>query len=106
VPLTFTPGAVARSKALLAEKSVQWLRVGIRSGGCSGMSYFLDFVAEPDANDKQFDHDGLRVCVDKKSYLFLIGTEVAWEESLVKQGFVFNNPAAKRSCSCGESFSV
>lgn len=106
MPLSFTPAAVRRSKELLSEKSARWMRVGIRSGGCSGMSYFLDWVEAPDTSDKQFEHDGLPVCVDRKSYLFLNGTEIDWEESLVKQGFVFHNPAAKKSCSCGESFSV
>jgi iron-sulfur cluster assembly protein len=106
MPVSFTPAAVVRGKELLTEKSMHWLRVGIRSGGCSGMSYFLDYVPAPDATDKQFDHDGLKVCVDRKSYLFLNGTEIDWESSLVKQGFVFNNPSAKRSCSCGESFTI
>lgn len=106
MPVSFTPAAVVRGKELVAEKSAQWLRVGIRSGGCSGMSYFMDYVAAPDATDKQFELDGLRVCVDRKSYLFLNGTEIDWEQSLVKQGFVFHNPTAKRSCSCGESFTI
>lgn len=106
MPVTFTPGAVARGKELVVEKAAGALRVGIRSGGCSGLSYFLEGVPAPEAADKVFDFDGLRVCVDRKSYLFLNGTEIDWEQSLVKSGFVFNNPAAKRSCSCGESFAV
>ena len=106
MPVSFTPSAVVRGKALLTERAAEWLRVGIRSGGCSGMSYFLDYVPAPDALDKQFEVDGLKVCVDRKSYLFLNGIEVDWEQTLVKSGFVFHNPAAKRSCSCGESFSI
>jgi iron-sulfur cluster assembly protein len=106
MPVQFTPAAVTRGKTLLTEKAARWLRVGIRSGGCSGMSYFMDYVPAPEDTDKQFEIDGLPVCVDRKSYLFLNGTEIDWEQSLVKQGFVFHNPTAKRSCSCGESFTV
>src|SRR5262245_22091934 len=99
MPIQFTTTAVDRGRTLLTEKGAAWMRLGIRSGGCSGFSYFVDFVAEPDATDKNFEFDGLKVCVDRKSYLFLNGTEVDFESSLVKQGFVFHNPSAKRSCS-------
>jgi iron-sulfur cluster assembly protein len=104
--IEMTPRAVERGRALATEKAATWMRLGIRSGGCSGFSYFMDFVAEPEATDKQFEFDGLKVCVDRKSYLFLNGVELDFEDSLVKSGFVFHNPTAKRSCSCGESFSI
>lgn len=104
--IEFTPRAVERSREIAAQKAAEWLRLGIRSGGCSGFSYFMDFVPAPEPTDKQFEVDGLKVCVDRKSYLFLNGTEVDFESTLVKTGFVFHNPAAKRSCSCGESFST
>lgn len=104
--IQFTSSAVQRARSLITEKNALWMRLGIRSGGCSGFSYFVDFVEQPDTTDKQFEFDGLNICVDRKSYLFLNGTEVDFEQSLVKQGFVFHNPAAKRSCSCGESFSL
>jgi iron-sulfur cluster assembly protein len=109
MPVQFTPQAVARGRELVSEKCpapAGWMRLGVRSGGCSGFSYFMDFVELPEPTDKQFEFDGLKVCVDRKSYLFLNGVEVDFEASLVKNGFVFNNPDAKRSCSCGESFSV
>ena len=106
MPVEFTPAAVDRGKQLLNEKGVPWLRVGIRGGGCSGLEYFMDYVPAPGEGDKQFDLAGLRVCVDKKSYLFLNGTRIDFEVSLVKNGFVFHNPSAKRSCSCGESFTL
>ena len=102
----FTNTAVTRGRELAAQKGAGWLRVGIRGGGCSGLSYFLDFVEAPQESDKEFEFDGLKVCVDRKSYLYLNGTEVDYEQSLVKSGFVFHNPAARRSCSCGESFSL
>jgi iron-sulfur cluster assembly protein len=104
--IELTPRAVAHGRAMAEQKAAPWMRLGIRSGGCSGFSYFMDFVADPEPTDKQFEFDGLKVCVDKKSYLFLNGVEVDFESSLVKTGFVFHNPAAKRSCSCGESFSL
>lgn len=104
--IQFTPAAVARGKQLLGEKGATWLRIGIRGGGCSGLSYFMDYVGAPSDKDKEFEFDGLRVCVDRKSYLYLVGTEIDYEQTLVKSGFQFTNPAAKRSCSCGESFSL
>lgn len=107
--LNLTPAAIERVRVLLKEQSSQqpWLRVGIRGGGCSGLSYFLDFVAGPDDKDKTFEFgEGVRVCVDRKSYLFLNGTEIDFEEGLVKTGFTFRNPAAKSTCSCGESFTL
>ncbi len=104
--ITFSANAVSRGKEIVAEKGTPWLRLGIRGGGCSGLSYVLDFVAEPETKDKQMEFDGLQVCVDRKSYLYLVGTEVDFEDTLVRSGFVFHNPAAKRTCSCGESFAL
>jgi len=104
--ITFTDAAVQRGQKLLTDKGASWVRLGIRGGGCSGLSYFMEFVPEPRDKDKQFQLEGLNVCVDRKSYLYLNGTEVDFEETLVRNGFVFHNPMAKRSCSCGESFAI
>jgi iron-sulfur cluster assembly protein len=104
--IQFSPTATVHAREMVAAKGAAWMRLGIRSGGCSGLSYFVDWVGKPESTDKQFEFDGLRVCIDRKSYLFLNGTEIDFEESLVKRGFVFHNPAAKRSCSCGESFTL
>jgi iron-sulfur cluster assembly protein len=104
--ITFTEAAVSRGRQVLQDKGAEWVRLGIRGGGCSGLSYFMEFVEAPQEKDKEIAVDGLRVCVDRKSYLYLNGTEVDFEESLVRNGFVFHNPMAKRSCSCGESFSL
>lgn len=106
MPVDLTPAAVERGKQLLAEKGATWLRIGIRGGGCSGLEYFMDYLSAPAEGDKQFDLGGLQVCVDKKSYLFLNGTTIDYARSLVKSGFVFENPTAKRSCSCGDSFTL
>jgi len=85
----------------------RWLRVGIRGGGCSGYTYDVAFVAEPKENDRRYElDDNVHLCVDRKSYLFLNGTVIDFESGLMKTGFVFNNPGAKRTCSCGESFAV
>jgi iron-sulfur cluster assembly protein len=84
------------------------LRVGVRGGGCSGLSYFLDIVEAPEERDKIFTfRDGtITVAVDRKSYLFLNGTEIDFQKTLMRTGFVFNNPLAGTSCSCGESFTL
>ena len=82
------------------------LRVGVRGGGCSGLSYFMDLVEGPEPKDKIFSFDGHQIAVDRKSYLFLNGTEIDFEKSMKRTGFTFNNPLASRSCSCGESFTL
>ena len=82
------------------------LRVGIKGGGCSGFSYTLDVAAEPDEMDEVFETSGLRVICDPKSLLYLDGTDIDYSDDLLKGGFVFNNPNAKRSCGCGTSFSA
>lgn len=82
------------------------LRVSVAGGGCSGMSYKLDFVPEGTDKDKIFDQDGVRVIVDPKSYLYINGLELDFQGGLNGKGFVFNNPNAKKSCGCGNSFSA
>ncbi len=106
--LTITPLALTKARALLKKhgKEDQGLRVGVRGGGCSGLSYVLDFEAEARKGDQVMEFDGLRVYLDIKSQLFLTGTTLDYTVSLMDTGFKFVNPNAKRSCSCGESFSV
>jgi len=106
--IEITPKAVTRAKELLERegKADYGLRVGVRGGGCSGMSYFATPENQLKKGDLVLDFDGLRVFLDVKSQLFLMGTQVDWEESLLSSGFRFHNPNAKRSCSCGESFTV
>jgi iron-sulfur cluster assembly protein len=108
--VTFTEPALRRVVDLLAEKPGGWFRVGIRGGGCSGLSYFLDVVDQPSEKDRrldvQFEGQPVPVVVDVKSYLYLNGTEIDWHDDLTKKSFEFHNPNAKRSCSCGESFTV
>ena len=85
--------------------SDHYLRISLKSGGCSGFMYSYDFISEPEEKDKIFDFGAVKICVDIKSYLFLHGMEIDYEEDLLKSGLVFNAPQAQRSCGCGESVS-
>jgi iron-sulfur cluster assembly protein len=83
-----------------------FIRVGVEGGGCSGLSYKLEFDNQMKAGDQVFEDKGMKIVVDKKSFLYLIGTELDYTGGLNGKGFVFNNPNASRTCGCGESFSV
>jgi iron-sulfur cluster assembly protein len=83
-----------------------FLRVGVESGGCSGLSYKLDFDNQNKPGDEIFGDKGVKVVTDKRSVLYLFGTELDFSDGLNGKGFTFNNPNASRTCSCGESFSV
>lgn len=83
-----------------------YVRVGVKSGGCSGLSYDLTFDNKQEEGDKLFEDNSIRVIVDKKSFLYLIGTTLEYSGGLNGSGFVFNNPNAQRTCGCGESFSL
>jgi iron-sulfur cluster assembly protein len=83
-----------------------YVRVGVKSGGCSGLSYELKFDKEQQENDKIFENNNIKIIVDKKSFLYLIGTTLDYSGGLNGAGFVFKNPNANRTCGCGESFSL
>ena len=83
-----------------------FVRVGVKSGGCSGLSYELKFDASLGEDDKIFEDNDVRIVVDKKSFLYLVGTTLEYSGGLNGKGFVFNNPNANRTCGCGESFSL
>jgi iron-sulfur cluster assembly protein len=83
-----------------------FVRVGVKSGGCSGLSYELDFDKSTGENDKIFEDNLVKIVVDKKSFLYLVGTTLEYSGGLNGKGFVFNNPNANRTCGCGESFSL
>jgi len=83
-----------------------YVRVGVKSGGCSGLSYDLSFDRTLHENDKVFEDHNVRIAVEKKSYLYLVGTTLEYSGGLNGKGFVFNNPNAARTCGCGESFSL
>ncbi len=83
-----------------------FIRVGVKGGGCSGLMYELDFDDKLRDDDKVFEDNGVKIVVDKKSYLYLIGTELDFSGGLNGKGFTFINPNANRTCGCGESFSI
>ena len=86
--------------------TTDYVRVGVKSGGCSGLSYDLKFDKENKEDDKVFEDNNIKIIVDKKSFLYLIGTTLEYSGGLNGTGFVFNNPNANRTCGCGESFSL
>ena len=88
------------------DPSNDFVRVGVKSGGCSGLSYDLKFDKSQSEGDKLFEDNGVKIVVDTKSFLYLIGTTLEYSGGLNGAGFVFNNPNANRTCGCGESFSL
>ncbi len=88
------------------DASRDYVRVGVKSGGCSGLSYDLSFDASVNEDDKVFEDNDIRIAVDKESFLYLVGTTLEYSGGLNGKGFVFNNPNAQRTCGCGESFSL
>ena len=104
-----TDEAKVKLLALMKEEgkdSDAFVRVGVNSGGCSGLSYDLGFDNDENEDDKSFENNGIKIVVNKKSYLYLIGTILEYSGGLNGKGFVFNNPNASRTCGCGESFAV
>jgi len=83
-----------------------FIRVGVKGGGCSGLMYDLDFDSVTTESDKVFEDNGVTVVVDKKSFLYLVGTILDYSGGLNGKGFVFSNPNADRTCGCGESFAI
>ena len=88
------------------DASQDYVRVGVKSGGCSGLSYELKFDKELTENDKVFEDNKVKIAVEKKSFLYLAGTILEFSGGLNGKGFVLNNPNASRTCGCGESFSL
>ncbi|NCF43000.1 MAG: iron-sulfur cluster assembly accessory protein [Bacteroidetes bacterium] len=86
--------------------ATDFVRVGVKSGGCSGLSYDLKFDKSQNESDKLFEDNGIKIIVDTKSFLYLIGTTLDYSGGLNGSGFVFKNPNANRTCGCGESFSL
>jgi iron-sulfur cluster assembly protein len=106
--ITVTDSAKKQALRLMEDDSKvgYFIRVGVQGGGCSGLMYQLTFDNNEQEGDKTFESNGIRVVVDKKSYLYLIGTTLDFSGGLNGKGFVFVNPHADRTCGCGESFSL
>jgi iron-sulfur cluster assembly protein len=107
--LQVTERAIKRIRAAMAKEGVSpeegGLRLGVMGGGCSGLSYSIKFDTRPRERDRIYVFDGVRVFVDPKSFLYLHGMTLDYEETLMRQGFNFINPNSKHSCGCGSSFS-
>ncbi len=107
-PIKFTEGAIKELKNLVYEKEItdtHALRIGVKGGGCSGLSYILGFDKQTEA-DEVFDVEGLKVIMNKAHGMYLLGMEVDYVSGLNNRGFVFNNPNADSTCGCGSSFSA
>ncbi len=108
VPMTITDAAAERVKVLLAKrgKPSVGIRIGVRSKGCSGMSYTLEYADEKSQFDEILEDKGVTVLIDPKATMFILGTEMDFVEDKMQSGFVFKNPNEKGRCGCGESFHV
>ncbi|XP_026508181.1 iron-sulfur cluster assembly 1 homolog, mitochondrial [Terrapene carolina triunguis] len=105
--LTLTPSAVHKIKQLLKDKpDYVGVKVGVRTRGCNGLSYTLDYTKAKGDSDEEVVQDGVRVFIEKKAQLTLLGTEMDYVEDKLSSEFVFNNPNIKGTCGCGESFNI
>ena len=107
--ITITPQALTKIHELKAEECLDesyFIRVSVVGGGCSGLSYKLDFDNEDKEGDQVFESEGVKIVCDMKSFLYLCGTELDFSDGLNGKGFNFINPNATRTCGCGESFAV
>ena len=101
--VTLTPAATAQIAKLMDRDGHQGLRIGVKKGGCAGMEYTMDYAAEIDPNDEVVEQDGARVMIAPMAQMFLFGTEIDYEVSLLEAGFKFRNPNVADACGCGES---
>ena len=108
-PIVLTEKAVAEVRKIMEQNSIPesyGLRVGVKGGGCSGLSYTLGFDADKRDGDKVLEQEGIRMFIDSKSLFYLMGTQLDFTDGLNGRGFVFNNPQATKTCGCGSSFGV
>ncbi|KAF2114662.1 iron sulfur assembly protein 1 [Lophiotrema nucula] len=104
--IKLTPSAVSHLQDLLDQPEPKLIRIGTRAKGCSGLAYHLEYVDKPSALDEQVEQDGVKVLIDNKALLNIIGSEMDWLEDKLNERFVFKNPNITEQCGCGESFSV
>ncbi|WP_075181505.1 iron-sulfur cluster assembly protein IscA [Pantoea sp. 1.19] len=105
--ITLSDSAASRVSQFLTHRGKGYgLRLGVRTSGCSGMAYVLEFVDEPQPEDTVFEQKGVRIVIDGKSLVYLDGTELDFVKEGLNEGFKFNNPNVKDECGCGESFHV
>ncbi|VAX11211.1 Iron-sulfur cluster assembly iron binding protein IscA [hydrothermal vent metagenome] len=107
MPITMTDSAAERVQNFLESRgSGIGLRLGVKTSGCSGMAYVLEFVDDIDEQDQVFESHGVKIIVDPKSLLYIDGTELDYGKEGLNEGFKFNNPNVKDQCGCGESFTI
>src|SRR5919202_5359776 len=106
--MTLSDAAAERIRSLIAGagRPIAGLRVGVRNGGCAGMSYTMDYAETVDPLDEVVEDKGVKILIDPKAVLFLLGTEMDWRSDKLQSGFVFNNPNQVGACGCGESVSL
>lgn len=102
-PVTITPAAVAQIVKLMERDGKEGLRIGVKKGGCAGMEYTMDYVDQAEANDEVVEQDGARILIAPMAQMFLFGTEIDYETTLLDAGFRFRNPNVVDACGCGES---
>lgn len=102
-PVTITPRATAQIARLMAKDGAYGLRLGVKKGGCAGMEYTMEIAAEPGPMDEVVEQDGARVMIAPMAQMFLFGTEIDYQTTLLDSGFRFNNPNVAEACGCGES---
>ncbi|WP_172326708.1 iron-sulfur cluster assembly accessory protein [Mangrovicoccus sp. HB161399] len=101
--VTLTPAAAKQINSLMAKDDRQGLRIGVKKGGCAGMEYTMEYVSQVDPMDEVVEQDGARVMIAPMAQMFLFGTEIDYEVSLLEAGFKFRNPNVVDACGCGES---
>ncbi|ACA86062.1 MULTISPECIES: iron-sulfur cluster assembly protein IscA [Shewanella] len=105
--ISMTPAAAERVKSFLDSRGKGiGLRLGLKTSGCSGMAYIIEFVDDLNADDEVYEIDGVKIIIDAKSFIYLQGIELDFVKEGLNEGFQFNNPNAKGECGCGESFTV
>ena len=106
--MTLSEAAAERIRSLIAEadRPIVGLRVGVKNGGCAGMSYTMDYAESVGPLDEVIEDKGVKILIDPKAVLFLLGTEMDWKSDKLQSGFVFNNPNQVGACGCGESVSL
>lgn len=107
-PITLTDAAANRVKQIMAsaDKPIVGLRVGVKNGGCAGMSYTMEYAESVNPHDEVVEDKGVKVLIDPKAVLFLLGTEMDWKTTKLSSQFVFNNPNQTSACGCGESVAI
>mgnify|MGYP003131772801 CR=1 FL=1 len=104
--VTLTDAAATRVQEIMSDKGAGYLRVGVKNGGCAGMEYVMDYVTAPEKFDEVVEDKGVKIVVDAKAVLFLLGSIVDYESTLLHEKFVFRNPNETDACGCGESVTI